>query len=75
MRDFNLGAGGTFPTQALIFTPATLTEHVPHSPFLHFVGTLNPNFWHAWNKGKIRQFTEVKEISPHKRGKLVIEFL
>ena len=49
MRDFSLGAGGTLPTQALIFTPATFTEQVPHSPFLHFVGTLSPNFWHAYD--------------------------
>jgi acyl-CoA thioesterase len=58
MRDFSLGAGGTLPTQALILTPATFTEQVPHSPFLHFVGTLSPSFWHAYdvaNSEKLRQ--------------------
>ena len=55
MRDFNLGGGGTFPIQALIFTPPTFTEQVPHSPFLHLVGTFNPNFEHACKQSNNEQ--------------------
>lgn len=32
IRDLSRGAGGTFPTHALIFTPPTVVVHVPHSP-------------------------------------------
>ena len=39
--------GGTLATHARYFEPATVTVHVPHSPFLHFVGTFNPNLVHA----------------------------
>lgn len=47
ISDFSLGAGGTFPTQALILLPATVTVQVPHCPFLQSVGTFKPNFKHA----------------------------
>mmetsp|Transcript_11830 Transcript_11830/g.16216 ORF Transcript_11830/g.16216 Transcript_11830/m.16216 type:complete len:126 (-) Transcript_11830:51-428(-) len=46
-NDFNLGGGGTFPTQDLIFCPAIVTVQTPHSPFLQLVGTFNPSLRHA----------------------------
>jgi hypothetical protein len=33
IKDLSRGAGGTFPTQALILTPPTVVVHVPHSPY------------------------------------------
>ncbi len=39
--------GGTLAIQARYFEPATVTVHVPHSPFLHLVGTLNPSLVQA----------------------------
>lgn len=51
----SLGAGGTLPTHERIFTPATVTVHVPQSPFLQSVGTLIPNFWHAYIRTKSAQ--------------------
>ena len=47
IRDFNFGTEGTFAIHALILFPATVTVHVPHSPFLQLVGTLNPSLRHA----------------------------
>ncbi len=44
--------GGTLAIQDRYFDPATVTVHVPHSPFLHFVGTFNPNLVHATIKGE-----------------------
>lgn len=33
IKDLSRGAGGTFPTQALILTPPTVVVQVPHSPY------------------------------------------
>ena len=44
--------GGTLAIQDRYFEPATVTVHVPHSPFLHFVGTFNPNLVHATSNGE-----------------------
>ena len=50
IRLFNFGAGGTLPTHERILFPATLTVHLPHSPFLQSVGTFIPSLVQAYSK-------------------------
>ena len=50
MRLLSFGAGGTLPTQLFWSLPATLTVHVPQSPFLQLVGTFIPSALHALSK-------------------------
>ena len=44
IKDFSRGAGGTFPTHALILTPPTVVVHVPHSPYEMINGKLVQDF-------------------------------
>merc|ERR1719261_1314638 len=41
-KDFNLGSGGTFPTQALMRCPPTLSVQLLQSPFLQLYRGLIP---------------------------------